>query len=169
MQGAQVWFLVKELRSHKLCRQNTKHKIIIVTNLIKTIKNGSYPKEVKKNLLFKMITESQDCVGDNRRAKQDAEKRPEQQLCFVLGCQLFSALALQPTRLLCPWDSPGNTGMGCQAPLQGIFPTQGPNLRLLCLLHWQAGSLPLAPQKIWWHLMWELRPKDNLRFNLSLT
>ena len=26
-----------------------------------------------------------------------------------------------------------------------IFPTQGSNLYLLCLLHWQAGSLPLAP------------------------
>ena len=29
--------------------------------------------------------------------------------------------------------------------LQGIFPTQGLNPHLLCLLHWQAGSLPLAP------------------------
>ena len=29
--------------------------------------------------------------------------------------------------------------------LQGIFLTQGSNLSLLCLLHWQAGSLPLAP------------------------
>ena len=29
--------------------------------------------------------------------------------------------------------------------LQGIFLTQGSNLYLLCLLHWQAGSLPLAP------------------------
>ena len=29
--------------------------------------------------------------------------------------------------------------------LQGIFPTQGLNTRLLCLLHWQTGSLPLAP------------------------
>ena len=29
--------------------------------------------------------------------------------------------------------------------LQGIFPTQGSNPRLLCLLHWQADSLPLAP------------------------
>ena len=37
-------------------------------------------------------------------------------------------------------DSPGkNTGMGCHAPLQGIFPTQGSNPCLLCLLHWQAG------------------------------
>ena len=29
--------------------------------------------------------------------------------------------------------------------LQGIFLTQGSNLRLLCLLRWQADSLPLAP------------------------
>ena len=28
---------------------------------------------------------------------------------------------------------------------RGVFPTQGLNLSLLCLLHWQAGSLPLAP------------------------
>ena len=47
---------------------------------------------------------------------------------------------------LCPWDSPGkNTGVGCCALLQRIFPTQGLNLCLLHLLHWQAGSLPLAP------------------------
>ena len=37
-----------------------------------------------------------------------------------------------PARLLCPWDSPGkNSGMGCHALLQGIFPTQGWNLGLL--------------------------------------
>ena len=29
--------------------------------------------------------------------------------------------------------------------LQGVFLTQGSNLHLLCLLHWQADSLPLAP------------------------
>ena len=35
---------------------------------------------------------------------------------------------LQPTRLLCPWDSPGkNTGVGCYSLLQGIFLTQGSN------------------------------------------
>ena len=32
--------------------------------------------------------------------------------------------------------------MGCHALLQGIFPIQGLNLYLLCLLHWQGGSLP---------------------------
>ena len=35
--------------------------------------------------------------------------------------------------------------MGFQALLQGIFPTQGWNLQLLCLLHLQVGSLLLAP------------------------
>ena len=35
-------------------------------------------------------------------------------------------------------DSPGkNTGVGCHALLQGIFPTKGLNLRLLGLLLWQ--------------------------------
>ena len=48
--------------------------------------------------------------------------------------------------LLCPWDSLGkNTGVGCRALLQGIFPTQGSNPRLLCFLHQQVGSLPLVP------------------------
>ena len=35
--------------------------------------------------------------------------------------------------------------MGFYAFVQGIFPTHGLNLRLLCLLHWHAGSLPLIP------------------------
>ena len=38
-----------------------------------------------------------------------------------------------------------NTGAGHHFLLQAIFPTQGSNLHLLCLLHWQADSLPLAP------------------------
>ena len=38
-----------------------------------------------------------------------------------------------------------NTGVGCHALLQGIFPSQGSNLHLLRLLHWQVGSLPLGP------------------------
>ena len=47
-------------------------------------------------------------------------------------------LGLWPARLLCPWDSPGkNAGAGCRALLQGIFLTQGSNLRLLRLLHWR--------------------------------
>ena len=51
---------------------------------------------------------------------------------YVLNCfshiQLFAALWTTAFHLLCPWDFPGkNTGAGCHAFLQGIFPTQGSN------------------------------------------
>ena len=42
--------------------------------------------------------------------------------------------------------------MGCHALLQRIFLTQGSNLHLLCLLHWQADSFPLAPRKPDWRV-----------------
>ena len=59
-------------------------------------------------------------------------------LCDLMDCSL--------TGFSVPWDPPGkNTGVGCCALLQGIFPTKGLNLCLLHLLHWQAASLPLAP------------------------
>ena len=32
-------------------------------------------------------------------------------------------------------------------PSRGFFPTQGSNPRLLCLLQWQADSLPLDPSR----------------------
>ena len=57
--------------------------------------------------------------------------------------------SLPPHRLLCAPLSMGffrqeyRSGLPCLPP--GIFPTQGSNPRLLCLLHWQADSLPLAP------------------------
>ena len=45
---------------------------------------------------------------------------------------------LQPARLLCPWHSPDkNTGVGCHAVLQGVFPTQESHLHLLWLLHYR--------------------------------
>ena len=48
---------------------------------------------------------------------------------------------LQSARLLCPWNfSEKNTGVGCHILLQGIFPTQGWNPRLLSPAL-QAGSL----------------------------
>ena len=62
----------------------------------------------------------------------------------VFSCKVMPTL-LWPTRLLCPWNYPGkNTGVGCHFPLQCIFPTQGSNLCLLC---WQASSLPFEPPR----------------------
>ena len=64
---------------------------------------------------------------------------------FMLSCCRVRLFGLQP-RLLCPWDFSGNNiGVGCHFLLQGIFPTQGLNLHLPCLLNWQADSLPAEP------------------------
>ena len=56
---------------------------------------------------------------------------------------------VQPSSLLCPWDSPGkNIGMGCHILLQGIFLTQGSNLGLMSpeiaqqiLYHWATSTV----------------------------
>ena len=55
-----------------------------------------------------------------------------------------------PTRLLCPWDSPGKkTGVACHFLLQGIFQTQGLHLSLLCLLHYRQILNLLSPWGSW--------------------
>ena len=64
---------------------------------------------------------------------QRVKERNCRKLCTLLSCccsvsKLCPTLqphGLQPARLLCPWDSPGqNTGMGGCSILQVIFPTQ---------------------------------------------
>ena len=55
-------------------------------------------------------------------------------MCF--SCSVVSNSlqphGLQPTRLLCPWNSPSkNTEVGSHFLLQGIFLTQGSNMGLL--------------------------------------
>ena len=81
-------------------------------------------------------------------------------MCVSLVASVVSdflqPLGLQPIGLFCPWDSPGkNTGVGCHALLQGIFPTQGSNLQLMSpalaggfftsSATWEAPSLPGLP------------------------
>ena len=62
---------------------------------------------------------------------------------------------LQPTRLLCLWDSPGeNTGVGCHALLQGVFLTQGSNPRLLCLLQWFFTTTATCALGSQWETLW---------------
>ena len=61
---------------------------------------------------------------------------PSRALSESVSCSVVSdslrPRGLQPTRLLCPWDSPGkNTGVGCHSLLQGILQTQGSNQGLL--------------------------------------
>ena len=62
-------------------------------------------------------------------------------LSYFSHLQLFATLWTIAHQALL---SMGFSKRGLRALLQGIFPTQGSNLRLLHL-QWQAGSLPLAP------------------------
>ena len=44
---------------------------------------------------------------------------------MVLRKSISRRYGLEPTRLFCPWESPGkNTGVGCHFFLQGIFLTR---------------------------------------------
>ena len=76
----------------------------------------------------------------------------------LFGCSEFifpGAMSVRPFEILWTIASQAPLSVGilqartvewvCQDLLQGIFPTQGSNPCLFCLLHWQAGWLPLVP------------------------
>ena len=97
---------------------------------------------------------------------KNKKKKTLLSVCFNSELYLFDSVETLPTLLACVlncfhciWlfvtpgavihqalrNSPGkNAGMGYHALLQGIFPTQRSKPCLLCILHCQAGSLPLA-------------------------
>ena len=69
--------------------------------------------------------------------------------------RLLQTHELQPAWVLCPWDFPGNnTAVGSFSLLQGIFPTEGLNLRLLhCSqilyrLRYKGNSVALQPDSL---------------------
>ena len=66
----------------------------------------------------------------------DSREEVTRHKCQSVSCSVMPDSVrppgLQPARLLCPWDSPGkNTGVGCCALFQGIFPTRGSTPGLL--------------------------------------
>ena len=78
----------------------------------------------------------------HKRVRHNLASNQKQGVC-LLASSVASVMSdsltphgLQPTRLLCPWDSPGKINrVGCHDLLQGIVLTQGLNPLLLCLLH----------------------------------
>ena len=74
-----------------------------------------------------------------------------------LSCSVMSDFCHPMTvahQLLCLWNFLGkNIGAGCHFLLQGIFSTQGLNLRLLGFLPWQEDSFLLST----WKAIWKLR------------
>ena len=101
MQGAWVGWLIEELRSHMPhVEAKKKKKVYIKGDFFKTTNPDKY---TSRKLASESVSRS------------------------VLSNSL-QLHGLQPTRLLCPRDSPGkHTGVHCHALLQGIFPTQGLN------------------------------------------
>ena len=89
---------------------------------------------------FLASVRSQASVQNKSRNNVPEQRCDERACCALLHVRVSHSVVsdslqpqgLRPTRLLCPRDSPGkNTGVGCRALLQGIFPTQGSNLSLL--------------------------------------
>ena len=66
-------------------------------------------------------------------------------VCSLSHAQLFVTLWMAASQAPLSMDSSGKkTREGCYFLLQGILPAQELNLHLLCLLRWQADSLPLC-------------------------
>ena len=65
--------------------------------------------------------------------------------CACVMSNSVTPQTLAIARLFCLLDfSSKNTEASCHLLLQGIFPTQGSNPSLPCLLHWQEDSLQLS-------------------------
>ena len=79
--------------------------------------------------------------------------RREMLMCVFI-CSVVSNSSrlsgLWPSRLPCPCSQARILEQAAIPLLQGIFLTQGSNPRLLCLLHWQADSLPAEPWERHW-------------------
>ena len=86
-------------------------------------------------------------------------------------CDYLRPHVLQPSRLLCPWNSSGkNTREGCHALLQGIFLTQGSNPHVLhcrqSFYLWATGGTPLEIRGIQFYTH-ERNQKNSTKFWFS--
>ena len=95
----------------------------------------------------KSLSWEQGCLSKRKESKEGGERYRG---VFVSGREatLWTIAHQAPLPMefsrqeywsLLPYPSPGDL------PILRVFLTQGSYLHLLCLLHWQAGSLPLAP------------------------
>ena len=122
------WYLI-------LCMENTSSSLEVKSwNVLIHIKLNFLEHQINVIVLYYQRLGSQSCPVAWVRAK------------LLQSCPTLWPCGFQPSRLLCPQDSPEkNTGVGCLALLQRIFPTQGSNKSLSFLMHWKVGSLPVAP------------------------
>ena len=104
-------------------------------------------------VFFHLVTDSSVVFGWSRHLAQycalDLGKRS---VSHSVVSDSLQPRGLQPTRLFCPWNSPGTTaGVGCHLLLQRIFLTPGLNLDLLhCRRIIYCYSLVLISRKRRW-------------------
>ena len=105
----------------------------------------------RASILFIMIQNSQEVW--RRRVSLNSKTADFQMLFLYLWVCVFS-LSVVSDCLPVACQAPLSMKFfrqeywgGCPFPPLGIFPTQGLNLHLLCLLHWKEDSLPLAPPR----------------------
>ena len=114
--GSQKVKYDKQLSSRTYCFA-IKWKFIFSLVFLKVIYgyNNNIIKSLKQVIFLKYIYSSVNVsVGNQSESVSHS----------VVPVSLWSH-GLQPTRLLCPWNSPGkNTGVGSHSLLQGMFPTQ---------------------------------------------
>ena len=76
------------------------------------------------------------------RKESDMTEGPNNNKNSAYACMLTQSCSTLFDPMHC--SSPSSSVHGCHFLVQEIFPTQGFNLNLQCLLHWQADSLPLS-------------------------
>ena len=102
------------------------------------------------------------------------------------SCQILRPYGLKPTRLFCPWDSPGeNTGVGCHFLLQGTSRPRDP-ICVSCvscigrqvLYHWCTWEAPCVYMDVYVknehrnmftavQQDWKLSPKGQIAYVLG--
>ena len=89
-------------------------------------RDSTYPKTLVQ--ILKILEKVRTCGGVLAARGLNPRDGESQRVSGSVVSSSLPLLGLQPSRLLCPWDSPGqNTGVGSHSCLQGIFPTQGSN------------------------------------------
>ena len=99
-----------------------------------SLQNKENDKAIKQ--ILTVVSENKEGRGGDRGERGRKIKCSDLKWTFIFSAGLSPSVVsdslqphgLQPARLLCAWESPGkNTGVGCHALLQGIFPTPGSN------------------------------------------
>ena len=113
------------------------HTFIVLAAILLRKNTGSQSKLVSiysflLKIIWRIQTKTESSLFEQKDINTEVSKAARKAcavLCSVSQlCPTLWKTIDCPARLLCPWDSPGkNTGVGCHALLQGIFPTQGSN------------------------------------------